>query len=165
MLALAIGGAALVGIGAFLAVRHIGVAAALAAGTALVAVGEAERQRVIAAEQARCASLTKLHADAAYGHQDGEVNWWMPLTDIDETSTLWAESRPGAGDWYPFFPLRPGEAWRFPGTNCRHLTKANISGRTRVSIDFRVSVASCYDAEWSKEGDRARHEMRAVRCQ
>ena len=45
MLALAIGGAALVGIGAFLAVRHIGVAAALAAGTALVAVGEAERQR------------------------------------------------------------------------------------------------------------------------
>ena len=45
MLALAIGGAALVGIGAFLAVRHIGVAAALAAGTALVAVGEAERRR------------------------------------------------------------------------------------------------------------------------
>ena len=45
MLALAIGGAALVGIGAFLAVRHIGVAAALAAGAALVAVGEAERQR------------------------------------------------------------------------------------------------------------------------
>ena len=45
MLALAIGGAALVGIGAFLAVRHIGVAAALAAGAALVAAGEAERQR------------------------------------------------------------------------------------------------------------------------
>ena len=45
MLALAIGGAALVGIGAFLAVRHIGVAAALAAGAALVAAGEAERRR------------------------------------------------------------------------------------------------------------------------
>ena len=45
MIALAIGGAALVGIGAFLAVRHIGVAAALAAGAALVAAGEAERQR------------------------------------------------------------------------------------------------------------------------
>ena len=45
MLALAIGGAALVGIGAFLAVRHIGVAAALAAGAALVAAGEAELRR------------------------------------------------------------------------------------------------------------------------
>ena len=45
MLALAIGGAALVGIGAFLAVRHIGIAAAVAAGAALVAVGEAERRR------------------------------------------------------------------------------------------------------------------------
>ena len=45
MLALAIGGAALVGIGAFLAVRHIGVAAALAAGAALVAAGEAERRQ------------------------------------------------------------------------------------------------------------------------
>ena len=60
MLALAIGGAALVGIGAFLAVRHIGVAAALAAGTALVAVGEAERRR-----KKESRRRLRRHADAA----------------------------------------------------------------------------------------------------
>jgi hypothetical protein len=31
-------------------------------------------------------ALTKLHADSLYGHQDGEVNFWMPFTSIDETS-------------------------------------------------------------------------------
>ena len=55
-------------------------------------------------------ALTKLHSDSLYGHQDGEVNFWMPFTSIDETSTLWAESAPGKGDWYPFYPLGPGGA-------------------------------------------------------
>ena len=57
---------------------------------------------------------------------------------------LWAESEPGVGDWYPFYPLGPGGCWRFPGTNCRHFTKPNVSGKTRVSLDFRCSVACCY---------------------
>ena len=126
--------------------------------------GGPARAKLIEQTQAACRSLTKLHSDAQYGHQDGEVNYWMPLTTIDETSTLWAESRPGAGDWYPFYPLQVGEAWRFPGTNCRHFTKPNISGRTRISIDFRVSVASCYDANWKMVGNKERHEMRSVVC-
>jgi hypothetical protein len=107
-------------------------------------------------------SLTKLHCDAQYGHQDGEVNYWMPLTQIEESSTLWAETRPGLGDWYPFYPLEIGEAWRFPGTRCRHFTRPNVSGRTRVSIDFRVSVASCYDEGWKMPGNKERHKMRSI---
>lgn len=107
-------------------------------------------------------ALTKLHADSLYGHQDGEVNFWMPFTSIDETSTLWAETEPGKGDWYPFYPLGPGGCWRFPGTNCRHFTKPNISGKTRVSLDFRCSVASCYDENWKKPGNSERHGMRRV---
>jgi hypothetical protein len=107
-------------------------------------------------------ALTKVHADSLYGHQDGEVNFWMPFTSIDETSTLWAETEPGKGDWYPFYPLGPGGCWRFPGTNCRHFTKPNVSGKTRVSLDFRCSVASCYDDKWRKPGNSERHGMRRV---
>ena len=52
--------------------------------------------------------------------------------------------------------------WRFPGTNCRHFTKPNVSGKTRVSLDFRCSVASCYDEKWKKPGNSERHGMRQM---
>jgi hypothetical protein len=107
-------------------------------------------------------TLTRMHTDREFGHQDGEVNFWMPFTTIDETSTLWAETRPDKGDWYPFFPLDVGEAWRFPGTSCRHFTKPNTSGKTRMSLDFRCSVASCYDEKWKMWGDSTRHVMRPM---
>jgi hypothetical protein len=127
------------------------------------AAAEVARQAEIERVQARYRPLTGLHADAQYGHQAGEINFWLPLTRVDETSTLWAESASGKADWYPFFPLDPGVCWRFPGTVCRHFTKPNISGRTRVSIDFRCSVAACYDAGWRMPGaGPPRHEMRAM---
>jgi hypothetical protein len=87
----------------------------------------------------------------------------MPFTALDETSTLWAESAPGKGDFYPFLPA-PGELWHFPGSVCRHFTKPNISGRTRISLDFRCSVASCFDPAWKLRGhgEKSRHEMREV---
>ena len=37
------------------------------------------------------------HNDAKYGHQNGEVNFWLPLTSLAETrTTLWLESASGA---------------------------------------------------------------------
>jgi hypothetical protein len=87
----------------------------------------------------------------------------MPFTAVDETSTLWAETQPLVGDFYPFL-LDVGEVWHFPGSLCRHFTKPNISGRTRISLDFRCSVASCFDKDWKLRGsgDKSRHEMREV---
>ena len=36
------------------------------------------------------------HKDSDYGHQDGELNFWVPLTDPDLTKTdLWVETSPG----------------------------------------------------------------------
>ena len=104
-----------------------------------------------------------MHTDAEYGHQPGEVNFWLPFTSLDETSTLWAESAPHNGDFYPLL-LQVGEVWHFPGSTCRHFTKPNISGKTRVSLDFRCSVASCFDRSWKLRGsgDKSRHSMREV---
>ena len=104
-----------------------------------------EREEAIEEEQKKWKTLGKLHNDAEFGHQGGEFNFWMPFVPTDITSTLWAETVPGKGDFYPFHPLEPGEVMRFPGTFCRHFAKANISGKTRVSIDFRCSVSSCFD--------------------
>ena len=91
-----------------------------------------QRRRMIEEEQQKYRCLGKVHTDAEYGHQPGEVNFWMPLTYLDETSTLWAETAPDKGDWYPIL-AQIGQAWHFPGSVCRHFTKPNISGRTRIS--------------------------------
>ena len=45
----------------------------------------------------------------------------------------------GRRDFRPIL-LSPGECLRFNGTLCRHFTRINRSGRTRVSLDFRCTV-------------------------
>ena len=43
-----------------------------------------------------------MHHDGEYGHQLGELNFWLPLTNPDLTGvTLWAESAEGADDFHP----------------------------------------------------------------
>lgn len=106
-------------------------------------------------------ALGRMHSDNQYGHQGGEVNFWMPLTRVEETSTLWAESAAGASDWRPFLVV-PGEIRRFHGCTCRHFTKPNVSGRSRVSMDFRCAARSAFDTEWQLPGVVHRHELREM---
>ena len=46
--------------------------------------------------------MGRLHSDNEYGHQDGEINFWMPLTKAFGNNTLWAESEPLKEDFHPF---------------------------------------------------------------
>lgn len=80
---------------------------------------------------------TRLHCDADYYHDSNELNFWVPLTDVWGSNTLWSESSPGAGDYAPF-EAGAGQAVRFYGNRCRHYTLPNDTGGTRVSFDFRV---------------------------
>ena len=41
------------------------------------------------------------HIDADYHHQPAEVNFWIPLTEVFGTNTLFVESAPGEGDYHP----------------------------------------------------------------
>eukprot|EP00933_Yihiella_yeosuensis_P029356 TRINITY_DN23011_c0_g1_i1.p1 TRINITY_DN23011_c0_g1~~TRINITY_DN23011_c0_g1_i1.p1 ORF type:complete len:246 (+),score=43.18 TRINITY_DN23011_c0_g1_i1:72-809(+) len=102
--------------------------------------------------------LGRMHNDAQYGHQPGEVNFWMPLVHIQDNSTLWVESVSGLEDWHPIL-IVPGEIWRFHGTSCRHFSKPNDTGGTRVSIDFRCAVKSAFDSTWQLPGLVHRHEL------
>lgn len=80
---------------------------------------------------------TQLHCDADYFHDSNEVNYWIPLSKVWGSNTLWSESAPGRGDYMPF-EADAGEAVRFYGNRCRHYTLENTSDGTRVSFDFRV---------------------------
>jgi len=41
------------------------------------------------------------HSDVAYGHHPCSVNFYVPLTQIDGSASLFLESRPGSEDWHP----------------------------------------------------------------
>ena len=94
---------------------------------------------------------TARHVDADYaGHQGEEVNWWLPLSDgVGGNNSLWVETRAGARDFRPL-RLRYGEAFRFDGGAEAHECRANDTGATRVSIDFRVIARSRWRDEFGR---------------
>ena len=102
------------------------------------------------------------HSDATYGHQDGELNYWMPLSDPSLTKTdLWSESQPGKGDYLPL-GANLGECVSFHGSSCKHFVPANKSVYTRVSLDFRVGVKPYFDSEWKMFGTKSDHTRQKV---
>jgi len=86
----------------------------------------------------------KLHCDSEYeGHENSEINFWIPLTPAFDSNTLYKESEPEKGDFEPV-NMDVGEGLRFNGYECRHYTVPNRTGETRVSFDFRVIPRSLY---------------------
>ena len=106
--------------------------------------------------------FVRAHADADYGHQHGELNFWMPLTCQSRTkTTIWLESEAGAGDYSPL-DIAVGQVALFHGTSRRHHVPRNPTSSTSVSIDFRVGVEGYFDPGWSMKGTRADHSRMQV---
>ena len=103
-----------------------------------------------------------LAAIGEYGHQRGELNFWLPLTDPKLTrTTLWVESHEGAADDAPL-DVGYGEIAAFHGSVCSHHVPANESRHTCVSLDFRVGVEGFFDPHWSMKGTKEDHGRRKV---
>jgi hypothetical protein len=83
------------------------------------------------------------HRDREDGHQAAEINCWVPLTPVDETSAVWMETWEGAGNHAPAV-VQPGELLVFDGSNLEHGNQVNASATTRVSFDFRVARRSVF---------------------
>ena len=77
------------------------------------------------------------HTDAAYHAQPNEINVWIPFTDAFESNSLHVESAAGAADFEPI-ACGYGELYLFRGNECEHYSECNLTGATRVSMDFRV---------------------------
>ena len=98
------------------------------------------------------------HCDSEYDrHHAGEINFWVPLTPVGGTNTLWTESEPGKADFHPFDLPTVGQAVRFNGYKCRHYTLANETGQTRVSFDFRCIPLSVWRDEFNGNIGDYRH--------
>ena len=86
------------------------------------------------------------HNDGEFHHPDGEINYIIPLTNSDDTASVWVESEPGKKDFTPM-KMRVGELIQFDGNHLTHGNKKNETGKTRVSMDFRVLPLSKYNPE------------------
>lgn len=85
-------------------------------------------------------STISKHSDQDYsGHQPAEINFWLPLTTVSGTNSLWLESEPQKGDFQDV-RLKYGQLLKFNGYQCQHYTLPNTDATAvcRVSFDFRV---------------------------
>ena len=102
------------------------------------------------------------HRDMEYGHQVGEINFWMPLTDYHLTqTTLWVESEADCNDFKPL-SIDYGTIAMFHGSLCRHYAPMNKSQYTRVSLDFRIGIGEYFDPKWVLKDARGKHGRREV---
>ena len=84
-----------------------------------------------------------MHCDGDYNHPPEEINFMLTITGQEETNSCYIESQPNKGDFYPV-KIEKGQYMSFYGNKCRHYNKKNITGKTRISIDFRVIPYSQY---------------------
>lgn len=80
---------------------------------------------------------TKAHRDQHYGHIPEEINFWLPITSVAGSNSLFVESFPGRED-FQAFEGENGVIFRWWGNLCEHYAEPNCSGNTRVSLDFRI---------------------------
>lgn len=85
-----------------------------------------------------------MHCDGDYNHPKEEINFMLTITGQEDTNSCYIETEPKKGDFFPV-KLARGDFMSFYGNQCRHYNKVNRTGKTRISIDFRVIPYSQYN--------------------
>jgi len=91
-------------------------------------------------------AVGEFHRDKNYSHSRHEVNFYLPLTKAWETNTIWSESEYDKKDFQPM-EADVGEVIMWNGALLTHGNKINDTGKSRVSVDFRILPLSVYDKE------------------
>lgn len=87
--------------------------------------------------------------DGEYAHPPFEKNFIIPLTNSKDTASVFIETFPNS-DEFKSANMKVGEFFQFAGGECIHGNKVNVSGKSRVSLDFRVVLKDDYDEKYSE---------------
>ncbi len=87
-----------------------------------------------------------MHTDAEYNHPASEINFIIAVTEMWDTNSVYFESEPNKGD-FKALNLRRNEFIKICANQLRHYNMKNISGETRVSMDFRIIPYSQYNPD------------------
>ena len=88
-------------------------------------------------------AVGRFHRDREFGHQPTETNFLLSFTEAAGTNAVWIESAEGAKDYHPI-NLQYGEIAVFDGANLEHGNVRNTTGKSRLSVDFRVVPRSLH---------------------
>uniref|UniRef100_A0AB39JCC8 Fe2OG dioxygenase domain-containing protein n=1 Tax=Florenciella sp. virus SA2 TaxID=3240092 RepID=A0AB39JCC8_9VIRU len=84
-----------------------------------------------------------------YKHPIGEINFIMGLTNMYDSNTVNVETMPRLNE-YKKIILNAGETICFNGNLCNHNNEINKTGKTRVSLDFRILPLNYYETNYNK---------------
>lgn len=90
-------------------------------------------------------SVGEMHCDNDYDHPEEEMNYWIPITKLNEINTVIYESEENKGDFKPLL-INYGEIAEVYFNKCRHYAKINTTDELRLSLDFRIIPGS----KWNK---------------
>tara|TARA_Y100001938_G_scaffold103932_1_gene141899 strand:- start:2758 stop:3399 length:642 start_codon:yes stop_codon:yes gene_type:complete len=88
-------------------------------------------------------AVATFHRDSDYSHSKHEINFYLPLTKAWGNNTIWTETDRDKRDFRPI-EAEVGDVWMWNGANLLHGNKINDTGKSRVSVDFRVLPKSMY---------------------
>ncbi len=86
----------------------------------------------------------KQYRDISWAEKVSEDNFFLPFTDAFDTNTIWVETEEDKGDFIPM-NCNYGQIVKWDGSNLTHGNKINKTGKTRVSVDFRVISYDKYE--------------------
>ena len=90
-------------------------------------------------------AVGKYHRDSDFGHNTNELNFWLPFTDAWDTNAVWIED-PETKE-HECMEVKYGQVSKFDGANSLHGNKDNITGKSRLSIDFRIFPKKHYNQQ------------------
>ena len=89
-------------------------------------------------------AVAEYHRDSDYSHSTHEVNFFLPLTKAFGNNTIWTETERDKKDFQPI-NAKVGDVWLWNGSILLHGNKLNDTGKSRISVDFRVLPISKYE--------------------
>ena len=105
-------------------------------------------------------AVGEYHKDSDFGHNTHELNFWLPFTDAWGTNTVWVGD-PKSND-HECMEVKYGEVANFDGANTLHGNKDNLTGKSRLSIDFRIFPMKYYDEDEQEEAVTITQKKRLI---
>ena len=82
-------------------------------------------------------AVAKMHNDNSLGHPIGEVNFTYSFTDMYDTNTIYIEEMPRSKMFVPM-NMKANNNICFNGNLCMHYNEINDTGKSRMSMDYRI---------------------------
>ena len=89
-------------------------------------------------------AVAKMHTDNSLGHPLGEINFTYAFTDMFDTNTIWIEKMPRMNSFISI-KQKKNSISSFNANLCMHYNKLNKTGKTRMSMDFRILPLNYYN--------------------